>query len=59
MHPYHAIEFFKKLKETGSDAYLLMGNGGHLGGGLEDIASETAYIAFFIQYVFSLSGESL
>ena len=59
VHPYHAMEFYNKLRETGSDAYLLMGNGGHLGADLENMASETAYIASFIMYVFSRSGKSL
>ena len=57
VHPYHALEFYNKLKATETSAFLMMGNGGHLGADLEDIASETAYIASFIQYVFS--GESL
>jgi prolyl oligopeptidase PreP (S9A serine peptidase family) len=27
VHSYHSMDFYKKLKETGNDAYLLMGNG--------------------------------
>ena len=53
VHPYHAMAFYEKLIETGSETHLLMGNGGHLGANLNDTASETAYIASFIQYVFS------
>ncbi|WMT50601.1 MAG: prolyl oligopeptidase family serine peptidase [Ferroplasma sp.] len=56
VHPYHALAFYEKLKETGSDAYLMMGNGGHLGAGMEDMTSETAYIASFIHHVFSNSS---
>ena len=53
VHPYHALAFYEKLRETGSEAYLLIGNGGHLGANLNDTALEAAYIASFIQYVFS------
>ena len=53
VHPYHAMAFYEKLIETGSETHLLMGNGGHLGANLNDTASETAYIASFIRYVFS------
>lgn len=54
VHPYHAMAFYEKLRNTGSNAYLLMGKGGHLGAGLDDMASETAYIASFIEYVFKI-----
>ena len=53
VHPYHALSFYNKLKETGSSAYLMMGNGGHFGANMEDMASEMSYIGAFIQYVFS------
>ena len=52
VHPYHALEFYNKLKATGTSAFLMMGNGGHFGSTLKDMASETAYIASFIYYVF-------
>ena len=53
VHPYHALAFYNKLKETVSSAYLMMGNGGHLGANMDDMTSEMSYIASFIQYVFS------
>jgi prolyl oligopeptidase len=52
VHPYHALEFYNKLKATGTSAFLMMGNGGHFGSTLKDMAPETAYIASFIHYVF-------
>ncbi len=53
VHPYHALAFYNKLKETVSSAYLMMGNGGHLGANMDDMTSEMSYIASFIQYMFS------
>ena len=53
VHPAHALKFYDKLISYGSEAYLMVGEGGHLGSGLEDTVDETSYIASFIEYVFS------
>ena len=53
VHPYHALVFYNKLKDTGSNTYLMMGNGGHFGANMEDMISEMSYIASFVHYVFS------
>ncbi|WP_337860417.1 prolyl oligopeptidase family serine peptidase [Ferroplasma sp.] len=54
VHPAHALKFYKKLKDFGSDPYLLIGTGGHLGSGMNDILEETVYIAAFIFQVFGI-----
>lgn len=53
VHPAHALKFYDKLISYGNEAYLMIGEGGHLGSGLEDTVDETAFIASFIEYVFS------
>ena len=57
VHPAHALKFYEKLKSYGNEAYLMIGEGGHLGSGLEDTVDEVSYIASFIQYVFSKNYE--
>lgn len=52
VHPSHALKFYKKLKEFGGNAYIMVGEGGHLGSGMEDITSEIARIATFTVMVF-------
>ena len=52
VHPSHALKFYKKLKDFGSSAYLMVGEGGHLGSGMEDITSEISRIATFMIMVF-------
>ncbi len=53
VHPSHALKFHEMLKERKSESYILTGKGGHLGSGPDDILTETAYIAAFINYIFS------
>ena len=55
VHPAHALKFYKKLRDFGNESYILIGTGGHLGSGIEDMLSETAYIASFINTVFKES----
>ena len=53
VHPAHALKFYEKIKSFGNEAYLMIGEGGHLGSGMEDAVDETTYIACFIKYAFS------
>ncbi|MCL5888557.1 MAG: prolyl oligopeptidase family serine peptidase [Candidatus Thermoplasmatota archaeon] len=53
VHPAHALKFYEKIKSFGNEAYLMIGEGGHLGSGMEDVVDETTYIACFIKYAFS------
>ena len=52
VHPSHALKFYKKLKDFESSAYLMVGEGGHLGSGMDDITSEISRIATFMIMVF-------
>ncbi|MHB1441091.1 MAG: prolyl oligopeptidase family serine peptidase [Cuniculiplasma sp.] len=52
VHPAHALKFYNRMKEYGNETYLLMGSGGHLGSGLEDMLSEISYIGSFIKMIF-------
>ncbi len=52
VHPYHALEFHKRVQDTGSSTYIMVGEGGHLGATVKEMTDETARIASFILLCF-------